>query len=551
MHAEITVTPSSETLEGFSQCVEVVQRDPHGQHREHRLMGVRQASEVYDMIDQGQPLDLSYTYVKDFSMSAYRDLRNVPKDHIVCLQNFKANGAFFDSLNEVDFSFVKFEGSETNFQSSIFGDCPISFYHTEFAAVNTLFDHSKFGAGLAKFQYSIYSSKSVSFDHVFFKMGDILFVSAQFGNSRVSFKSAHFGQGSVDFHYSRFGKGNLTFDKARFGGGEVSFKRVDFGEGKIDFKRASFGDGLIDFSESEFKGDKIIFRSSIFGQGKILFDQISSTSDFVFDNAEFGSGSLSFFQATANSLSFQLCQLNNHVDLRVTKVSLIDLRYTIVRDIIDLMPNEKCKVEIDQMNFSGMRNLGQLYIDWRLNQVRDLILSQTDTTLRQKSEQFLVLKETYNSTGRYADEDKAYIWYKRMELKSDLEYALARKKSNGIWAYPTAFFKWLLFDKVGLYATEPLRVLFSVGVVYTLFSLIYLVMPLVADTYIDTGGGEVLANLNEVAKAFYYSAITFLTIGYGEYYPVGVLRVFASLEGYVGVFLMGYFSVAFVRKVLR
>jgi len=151
----------------------------------------------------------------------------------------------------------------------------------------------------------------------------------------------------------------------------------------------------------------------------------------------------------------------------------------------------------------------------------------------------------------YADEDKAYIWYKRMELKSDLEYALARKKSNGIWAYPTAFFKWLLFDKVGLYATEPLRVLFSVGVVYTLFSLIYLVMPLVADTYIDTGGGEVLANLNEVAKAFYYSAITFLTIGYGEYYPVGVLRVFASLEGYVGVFLMGYFSVAFVRKVLR
>jgi hypothetical protein len=308
---------------------------------------------------------------------------------------------------------------------------------------------------------------------------------------------------------------------------------------------------LIDFSESEFKGSKVIFRSSIFGQGKIMFDQIASTSDFVFDNAEFGSGGLSFFQATANSLSFQLCQLNNHVDLRVTKVSLIDLRYTIVRDIIDLMPNEKCKVEIDEMNFSGMRNLGQLYIDWRLNGVRQLILSQKETTLRQKSEQFLVLKETYNTTGRYADEDKAYIWYKRMELKSDLEYALQQKKSNGIWAYPTAFFKWLLFDKIGLYATEPLRVLFSVSVVYTLFSLIYLIMPLVADTYIDTGGGEVLANLNEVAKAFYYSAITFLTIGYGEYYPVGILRVFASLEGYVGVFLMGYFSVAFVRKVLR
>jgi hypothetical protein len=551
MHAEITVIDSLETKEGFSHCVEVSQRDPHGQHREHRILGVREAKEIYAMIDKGVELDLSETYVRDFSVSQYRRLRNLPKDFLVELTDFNANGAFFDSLDEVDFSFVKFQGAETNFQSAIFGDCPISFYHSVFAAANTLFDNTKFGAGLANFQYSEYSSKTVSFDNAYFKMGDVLFINAQFGNSRISFKSTHFGQGSVDFHYSRFGKGNLTFDKARFGGGEVSFKRVDFGVGKIDFKRANFGDGLIDFSESEFKGSKVIFRSSIFGQGKIMFDQIASTSDFVFDNAEFGSGGLSFFQATANSLSFQLCQLNNHVDLRVTKVSLIDLRYTIVRDIIDLMPNEKCKVEIDEMNFSGMRNLGQLYIDWRLNGVRQLILSQKETTLRQKSEQFLVLKETYNTTGRYADEDKAYIWYKRMELKSDLEYALQQKKSNGIWAYPTAFFKWLLFDKIGLYATEPLRVLFSVSVVYTLFSLIYLIMPLVADTYIDTGGGEVLANLNEVAKAFYYSAITFLTIGYGEYYPVGILRVFASLEGYVGVFLMGYFSVAFVRKVLR
>jgi len=162
-----------------------------------------------------------------------------------------------------------------------------------------------------------------------------------------------------------------------------------------------------------------------------------------------------------------------------------------------------------------------------------------------------VLKETYNATGRYADEDKAYVWYKRMELKSDLEHAIQKDARNAFWAYPTAFSKWLLFDKIGLYATEPLRVLFSVGVVYTLFSLLYLFLPFVADTYIDTGGGDTLANLNEVAKAFYYSAITFLTIGYGEYYPIGVMRIFASIEGYVGVFLMGYFSVAFVRKVLR
>lgn len=551
MHSEITIIDSSEKRPGFDRCVEVIHRDLHGQHRERCILGVKSATEVYAQIAAGESIDLSNTYVKDFSAEGYRKHFNLPEDQRIQILDFNAKGAYFDSLDKVDFSLVDFIGSETNFQETVFGDCPISFYHAVFTTPNTFFDGAIFGAGLANFQFSEYHSKLVSFDNVIFLMGDVLFVNAQFADSRVSFKSANFGQGKADFHYSKFGKGNITFDKATFGGGEVSFKRVDFGSGKVDFKRANFGDGLIDFSESEFNGAKVIFRSTQFGQGKIVFDQMIATSDFTFDNAEFGVGSLSFFQATAKSLSFQFCELNNHIDLRVTKVSFIDISNTIVRDIVDLMPNEKCKVHIDEMNFSGMRNLGQLYIDWRLNNVLDLILSQKTTTLRQKSEQFLVLKETYNTTGRYADEDKAYIWYKRMELKSDLEYALERKKSNAIWAYPTAFFKWLLFDKVGLYATEPLRVLFSVSVIYTAFSLIYLIMPMVADTYIDTGGGDVLANLNEVAKAFYYSAITFLTIGYGEYYPVGVLRVFASIEGYIGVFLMGYFSVAFVRKVLR
>ena len=212
-----------------------------------------------------------------------------------------------------------------------------------------------------------------------------------------------------------------------------------------------------------------------------------------------------------------------------------------MRDIIDMMPTEKSPVLMEEMNFSGMRNLGNLYIDWRENKVLSLIMSQADSTIRQKSEQFLVLKESYNATGRYADEDKAYVWYKRLELKADLKHALERDPNNAIWAYPTTFSKWLLFDKIGLYATEPVRVLFSVTVVYTLFSLLYLVLPLMADTYIDTAGGEVLANMNPIAKSFYYSAITFLTIGYGEYYPVGVMRDFRQHRRLCGRLLNGVF----------
>lgn len=533
-------------------CVEVTLVDTHGRKKEKFLLGVIDSKTLYTRISEGKPINLDQRYVQDFSLSEFRDFQGLAADTVIELMDFSAQNTYFENESSgTDFSFAKFSGEAAVFSNAIFSDGPVTFYHANFAVKRAEFQETRFGSGLANFQYAEFATEHCMFDSVQFETGDVQFTSAKFGDSRVSFREAFFGEGMVDFHYSSFGNGNLTFDKAVFGGGEVSFKRVDFGHGKVDFKRVNFGDGDIDFSEAEFKSGKIIFRSAVFGNGNVIFDQLVSASDFIFDNAEFGNGKLSFYGAKASKLSFQLCQFNNYVDLRVNSVRKIDLSYTIVRDIIDLMPTEKSRVEVEQMNFSGMRNLGNLYVDWYGNKVLKLVLSQSDSTFKQKSEQFLVLKETYNATGRYADEDKAYVWYKRMELKADLAYAIEKNPKNAFWAYPTAFSKWLLFDKIGLYATEPLRVLFSVAVVYTLFSLLYLFLPYVADTHIGTGGGDVLSNLNEVAKAFYYSAITFLTIGYGDYYPIGIMRFFASIEGYVGVFLMGYFSVAFVRKVLR
>lgn len=548
--SEIHLTFKDEAFNGCSSSVAVLLVDSHGKHKESYQLGVLETANAYKQINENGSLNLDGMYLAGFSLKEYRDLYGLKPSDRVEIKDFSARRTFFDSDKEIDFSQADFVGDGCHFDECVFGDGPLSFYHCIWHTTVS-FEEARFGAGIANFQYAEFLGSQVKFNHVEFKAGDVQFINAVFGDTHVSFQEVMFGDGKVDFHYTKFGNGNISFDKSRFGGGEVSFKRVDFGHGKVDFRRVHFGDGVIDFTEAEFKSGKVIFRSSVFGEGDIRFVEVVSDSDFIFDKAEFGSGSLSFFGATARKLSFQICQLNNYVDLRLARAEKVDLRYTIVRDIIDMMPTDRYKVEVAEMNFSGMRNLGSLYIDWKENGVKRLVENQSETNDRQKSEQFLVLKESYNATGRYADEDRAYVWYKRYELKADLQFALSKKKSNAIWAYPTAFFKWLLFDKVGLYATEPLRVLFSVTVIYTLFSLLYLVLPYMADTYIDTGGGEVLAGMNEVTKAFYYSAITFLTIGYGEFYPVGIMRLFASLEGYVGVFLMGYFSVSFMRKVLR
>ena len=106
---------------------------------------------------------------------------------------------------------------------------------------------------------------------------------------------------------------------------------------------------------------------------------------------------------------------------------------------------------------------------------------------------------------------------------------------------------------MGRYATDPLRVLVTMLVTYLLFTLLYVLIAEFGDIHIVSSlyspdDPKVLTNIQ---KAFYHSAITFLTIGYGDYYPEGISRWISSVEGFVGLFMMSYFTVAFVRKVLR
>lgn len=54
-----------------------------------------------------------------------------------------------------------------------------------------------------------------------------------------------------------------------------------------------------------------------------------------------------------------------------------------------------------------------------------------------------------------------------------------------------------------------------------------------------------------VATALYYSAITFTTVGYGDWHPVGWARLFASLEALGGITIMSAFTVILVRKIIR
>jgi hypothetical protein len=56
----------------------------------------------------------------------------------------------------------------------------------------------------------------------------------------------------------------------------------------------------------------------------------------------------------------------------------------------------------------------------------------------------------------------------------------------------------------------------------------------------------------DLGNSLYFSAITFSTVGYGDFHPTNTIgKVLAASEGLLGIFFTGLFLVTFVKKFAR
>ncbi|WWE59669.1 ion channel [Parasalinivibrio latis] len=103
------------------------------------------------------------------------------------------------------------------------------------------------------------------------------------------------------------------------------------------------------------------------------------------------------------------------------------------------------------------------------------------------------------------------------------------------------------------YGEDPIRV-----VLFSLL-LIFISAVLYAIFGIQHGGAivavsttqPVATNLEAFASCLYYSVVTFTTLGYGDFVPIGFSRLIAATEAFTGSFTIALFVVVFVKKMTR
>lgn len=464
----------------------------------------------------------------------------------------------------VDFSKSIFEEGTKNFSKTSFGEGNIDFSSVEFGKGDLFFLSTKFNMGNTYFLGSRVTKGNVDFFRSRFGKGNKDFSYINFGEGVVNFNHSKFSDGDVNFFKTDFGLGDLIFTKTEFGAGEkkfsniiikegkVDFDQVDFGNGRVDFSRSSFGDGTINFSSSRFLKARIDFSECSYKKGELNFRDVDFGDGYVsFKSSHFEFNKVNFYNSIIPIITFQRCQFNQYTDLRVRRCDHMDLRNTIFRDIIDLKPHDNTAVKIKHLNFAEAKNSGLLFNDWKANDIKNAIVVQENTTHRQKAEQFRMMKENYHKIGQYDDEDYAYVEFKRYENKADLYEIL--KGDNNIFIKIITFikflFKWLVFDQIGHFGTSPIRVLTSMVFSFIMFSLIYL--PLQQVPNFNNPEHPISVGATSIMDAAYFSAYNILLIGYDAYHPSGITGALSVVESFLGAFLMSYFTIAFVRKVLR
>ncbi len=346
----------------------------------------------------------------------------------------------------------------------------------------------------------------------------------------TSFRGAKFQENAV-FAGAGF-QGVVFFEEAEFQG-NADFMREKF-HGPAYFGKVKF-QGVADFVRTEFQGDVKFMRTTF--QGKVLFEETKFQGSVYFMAAHFQERA-SFAEATfQGATNFWGTQFQKDVSFFLAKFSpgayllvnfnkgKVSFEKTVLENVYATPLNLGRTVLID---FDGAKLSS---VEIKRKDIEGHIIQEHRKNFRQAKEIYLVLKNNFHTIGRYDDESWAFKKEKEMERKSYFHGRPLKWLGSMFWN--------LLYG----YGEKPFWIFGWCGFLLLFSSFIY---------WLSKGVFQVMGNrlvlVGDYWNNLYFSVVTFTTLGYGDFRPIGKIRVLASFEAFLGIFLIALFIFTFARK---
>lgn len=484
-----------------------------------------------------------------------------------------------------NFENCQFLGRETSFYKAVFSKGAI-FNQSVFQGMKTTFARALIQGDFVLFNNVKFEAHETSFLETRFNGKHISFASAKFCGGKLDFSSADF-QGTVFFTHCALESSLISFDKVRysgpllsfanshFKGNEIKLTEMDLAGEQIIFSDCNFENDHVYFDLSQFKAQRILFNNAFFHSHSVSFIQCN----FEFNNLSFEHASLSCIDANFSNCTFKKGSANftsalfKAKTLKFYPLTLENSTTTFCRTefsgdekIIYILNPKKNDLSFQEVFFHGGRTKlkGDLhaasFIDTSLDNV-DLNEAHWDTRhgrltcrdeidanransmahFKKASDVCRSIKKCYENFGSY--ETAGNFYYGEMECKRKLS---PKKNWGG-----------LQFMRLATgYGEYPARVIFTSIFFIAFCSFFYLMGG------VDTGTGiinrelafdlsQLTATLMDYLHCFYFSVVSFTTLGYGDYHPVGWSRVIGASEGFFGAFFISMFVLTIGRKMNR
>jgi len=324
---------------------------------------------------------------------------------------------------------------------------------------------------------------------------------------------------------------------------------------KVEFNK------WINFSSSTFKSDAV-FSGSTF-HDEAMFEWVLFEKSAHFGEGRFEQNATFYKARFRGELSFLGTEVNKRLYL-----SNADFRYANKRTLyFHLRPGGQVALGRDQIGccqrypitskWPGRQGNLRRFIYRSILKFRKIIrqnwpsvhlitdeLSKDAEKLRFAAEQYNVLRNNFRLMPAKDDEKVNRCHYKHKDIirRSKKAYLNSIKTNILVRAsrFLPVFLEWSIMKWCLGYGIYTKRILFTVVGTIVVFGLLYS----------GFGGPTTIKGYNSNFNSLYFSCITFTTIGYGDYAPIGWLRLLAGIEGLMGLTLMAIFTVSFARKLI-